>query len=132
MFALEPIHTQNKNLIQVSELQKFDEKFFIESTKREIQYFSNIIEQFVYSKKIKDIFGNNLFFMQFQNYYAIVSLDNFESLEISKNFVWDFWSLGYWYSFDIKNAYKKSLKKLFSYNSQKYSYTELKNKGLLN
>ena len=64
------------------------ENYFINSTAQEIKKFKNKNQSFNFIKKIKDIFNNELYFIQYEESSVIISINNYETLEIS-NIVYD-------------------------------------------
>jgi hypothetical protein len=62
------------------------QKYFIETTKNELQHYKKINQDLIYLKEIKDLFGNNLYYLQFAKTGVIILKDYYETIVLDSFF----------------------------------------------
>lgn len=106
--------TSVDTLKNITDNNILDESYFINSTAQEIKNFKNKDQSFSFIKKIKDIFDNDLYYLQYQETSAIVNINNYETLEISNNLYDE-------EKFDKEIAYIPSVGLTYKQDKQLYS-----------
>jgi len=79
--ALQPIPSILANIKSEKTIMDFidSKQYFIKTSKNELKHFTNTDQEFLYLKEIKDLYGNDLYYIQFSKKASIITVDYYET-----------------------------------------------------